>query len=139
MKQENKMVVVVKGVILHEGRVLIVKRAADDEVGSSTWETVGGKIDFGEEIEAALIREINEETGLTVTVDKVLYATTFKTDPTRQIILLAYLCHSESHDITISAEHSDFKWATKEQLELLLPSEIMKDFKQNNVFPALGM
>lgn len=139
MRQENKMVVVVKGVILLEGRVLIVKRAADDEVGNNTWETVGGKMEFGEDIEAALIREINEETGLTVTVDKILYATTFKTDPTRQIILLAYLCHSESHDIKLSAEHSDFKWATKEQLELLLPPEIMKDFEQNNVFSALGI
>jgi len=133
------MVVVVKGVILLEGRVLIVKRAADDEVGNNTWETVGGKMEFGEDIEAALIREINEEIGLTVTVDKILYATTFKTDPTRQIILLAYLCHSESHDIKLSAEHSDFKWATKEQLELLLPPEIMKDFEQNNVFSALGI
>lgn len=139
MRQENKMVVVVKGVILLEGRVLIVKRAADDEVGNNTWETVGGKMEFGEDIEAALIREINEEIGLTVTVDKILYATTFKTDPTRQIILLAYLCHSESHDIKLSAEHSDFKWATKEQLELLLPPEIMKDFEQNNVFSALGI
>ncbi|MGA9226055.1 MAG: NUDIX domain-containing protein [Mesobacillus sp.] len=139
MRQENKMVVVVKGVILLEGRVLIVKRAADDEVGNNTWETVGGKMELGEDIEAALIREINEEIGITVTVDKILYATTFKTDPTRQIILLAYLCHSESHDIKLSAEHSDFKWATKEQLELLLPPEIMKDFEQNNVFSALGI
>lgn len=44
----NKMVVVVKGVILNEGKVLIVQRAIDDEVGRETWECVGGKVDFGE-------------------------------------------------------------------------------------------
>lgn len=117
MSKENKIVVVVKGVILHEGRILIVKRAADDEVGRDTWETVGGKIEFGEDLETALTREVEEETGLKVTVEKILYATAFKTDPARQVVILTYLCKSSTKEILLSAEHSDFKWATKEQLK----------------------
>lgn len=139
MSKENKIVVVVKGVILHEGRILIVKRAADDEVGRDTWETVGGKIEFGEDLETALTREVEEETGLNVTVIKILYATAFKTDPARQVVILTYLCKSNTKEILLSAEHSDFKWATKEQLKIFLPSEIINDFELHNVFSTLGI
>jgi 8-oxo-dGTP diphosphatase len=46
MTNANKIVVTVKGVILNGGKVLIVKRANDDEIGGGTWECVGGKIEF---------------------------------------------------------------------------------------------
>jgi len=50
-----KFVVVLKGFILHKGKVLTVQRAHDDEVGGGTWELVGGQIHFGEDLEAALL------------------------------------------------------------------------------------
>lgn len=133
MTNENKMIVVVKGVIFNEGKVLIVKRANDDEIGGGTWECVGGKIEFGEDLETALEREIKEEVGLHVTVERTLFATTFKTDPARQVIIITYLCRSENNNIKLSKEHIAYLWSTKEQLELLLPPEILCDFKKNNV------
>jgi 8-oxo-dGTP diphosphatase len=134
MTNANKFVVAVKGLILHQGKVLIVQRANDDEIGGGTWELVGGKIEFGEDLETALVREIKEEVGLDVTVDKILYATTFKTDPTRQVVILTYLCRSNSRDVVLSKEHIDYRWSTKEQLRLLLTPEIISDFEKNNVF-----
>ncbi len=134
MTNANKMVVAVKGLILYEGKVLIVQRANDDEIGGGTWELVGGKIEFGEDLETALVREIKEEVGLDVTVDKILYATTFKTDPTRQVVILTYLCRSNNRDVVLSKEHIDYRWSTKEQLRLLLTPEIISDFEKNNVF-----
>jgi 8-oxo-dGTP diphosphatase len=134
MTYANKMVVAVKGLILHEGKVLIVQRAKDDEIGGGTWELVGGKIEFGEDLETALVREIREEVGLDVTVEKILYATTFKTDPTRQVVILTYLCRSNNRDVVLSKEHIDYRWSTKEQLRLLLTPEIINDFERNNVF-----
>ena len=44
MPNINEIVVAVKGVILNESKILIVKRANDDEVGGGTWECAGGKI-----------------------------------------------------------------------------------------------
>jgi 8-oxo-dGTP diphosphatase len=135
----NKIFVVVKGIILHEGKVLIVKRSADEEIGRDSWETVGGKIEFGEDLETALIREINEETGLTVAVERILFATTFKTDPVRQVVILSYLCKSSTRQVVLSAEHSDYQWADADQLRSLLPKAILQDFEQNNVFAQLGI
>jgi len=130
----NNIVVAVKGVILHVGKVLIIKRVKNDEIGGETWECAGGKLEFGESLETALKREIEEEVGLKVQIEKLLYATTFKTSPIRQVVILTYLCRSESDTIVLSKEHSDYRWSTKADLRSLLAADIIKDFERNNVF-----
>jgi 8-oxo-dGTP diphosphatase len=128
------MDVVVKGIIFHQGKMLIVKRSDDDEFGASTWEFVGGKVEFDEELEAALIRETKEETGIDISVDKLLYATSFQTNPFRKVILLKYKCKSKSNNVMISHEHSDYRWVTSEELRQYLPSHIMADLEKNHFF-----
>ena len=71
---------------------------------------------------------------LDVIVERILYATTFKTDRTRQAVILTYLCRSKNEKIVLSKEHIDYQWSTKEQLKLLLAPEIISDFERNNVF-----
>jgi 8-oxo-dGTP diphosphatase len=134
MTSLNEIVVVLKGFILHKGKVLTVQRAHDDEVGGGTWELVGGKIRFGEDLEAALLREIQEEVGLDVTVERILYATTFQTHATRQVVILTYLCKSDHHEVFLSQEHIDYRWSTKEQSRKLLPPAILHDFERNAVY-----
>lgn len=139
MSDQNKMVVAVKGLILHKGKVLVIKRADQDDVGAGTWECVGGKVDFGENLEDALIRETKEEVGLDIIVERILYATTFKTDPTRQVFILTYLCRcEESSNVLLSSEHSDYKWSTFKQLKTLLPVSILEDFEKHHVFSLEG-
>lgn len=130
----NKMVVVVKGIIFHNGKVLLVQRAKNDKIGGGTWECAGGKIEFGEDLTTALRREIKEEAGLDVTVGKILYATTFKTDPTRQVVVITYLCGSSDNFVTLSEEHTAYIWVSKEEIKGFLKSEIIKDFEKNHVF-----
>ncbi len=134
MSDQNNIVVAIKGLILNKGKILIIKRAYDDEVSPGDWECVGGKIEFGEDLETALIREINEEVGLSITVEKLLYATTFKTNPTRQVVIITYLCRSDEDTVILSDEHVEYKWATKDQLKEFLIPEILSDFEKNNIF-----
>jgi 8-oxo-dGTP diphosphatase len=58
--------VVVGAVIQHDGRVLILRRSADDFMGG-IWELPSGKVDPGETLDQSLAREVLEETGLRVT------------------------------------------------------------------------
>ncbi|WP_211656306.1 NUDIX hydrolase [Planococcus alpniumensis] len=134
MSNSFKIVVALKGVIVNDGEVLIVQRIKDDEVGGGTWECAGGKLEFGEALEGSLLREIKEEVDLDVVVEKLLYATTFKTDLTRQVVILTYLCSSSNREVLLSEEHVDYEWANKDQLKLRLPQEIVVDFEKNNVF-----
>ncbi|QGU94866.1 NUDIX domain-containing protein [Clostridium bovifaecis] len=131
---ENKIIVAVKGVILHDGKALIIKRSDYDGIGVGSWECVGGKIEFGENLEEALIREAREEVGLNITVEKLLYATTFKMDSSRQCVVLTYLCKSEEIEVELSKEHTAYLWATKEQLREFLMKSIIEDFDKNDVF-----
>ncbi|HJV16893.1 MAG TPA: NUDIX domain-containing protein [Bacillales bacterium] len=101
--------------------------------GEGTWECVGGKINFGEDLEMALIREAKEEVGLEITVEKILYATSYPS-PERHLIILTYLCRSKKSNVVLSEEHLDYRWCTKEQLRQMLPANILNDFEKNNVF-----
>lgn len=130
---KKTIIVVVKAFIVNKGKVLIVKRAAHDDVGGGSWETVGGKIEFGENLEQALIREVQEEAGIAVQVEDLLYATTFLTNPCRQIVLLTYLCRTDAEHVLLSSEHSQYLWAAKSELYTYLPSSIIQDLTQHRV------
>jgi len=130
----SKMVIALKACIFKEGRLLLVKRVPSDKVGGGTWETVGGKLDFGEKLEEALVREAQEETSLLINPTELLYATSFLTDPARQMVMLVYLATVKEGTVNLSEEHSEYKWATKEEARSLLPANIIRDFEQNNIF-----
>jgi 8-oxo-dGTP diphosphatase len=57
-------------VVVHDGRVLLVKRGKEPLLGR--WVVPGGTVELGETLEEAIVREIEEETGLTVVPREVL-------------------------------------------------------------------
>ncbi|WP_158751984.1 (deoxy)nucleoside triphosphate pyrophosphohydrolase [Acidobacterium sp. S8] len=58
---------VAAGLILRNGEVLICQRRADQAMALK-WEFPGGKMEPGESAEQALVRELEEELGVTATV-----------------------------------------------------------------------
>ncbi len=134
---ENKIVVAVKGIINYKGRILIIKRSENDGIGAGIWEFPGGKIKFGETLETALSREVKEETGLSVTIEKLLYAGTFKTHENRQTVILSYRCSAGSDGVTLSREHQSFLWADREQAEKMLSKPIIDDLNRSSVWECI--
>jgi 8-oxo-dGTP diphosphatase len=66
MNQGKKLLLVVAVALIDaDGRVLLAQRPAGKTLGG-LWEFPGGKLDEGELPEAALIRELDEELGITV-------------------------------------------------------------------------
>jgi len=57
-------------VIVHEGRVVLVKRRFDPLAGQ--WSIPGGAVEAGETLEACVAREMAEETGFAVEVGPVV-------------------------------------------------------------------
>lgn len=54
----------VGGVVVHERRVLLVQRGREPMKGQ--WSLPGGLLELGESLEAAVTREVEEETGMQV-------------------------------------------------------------------------
>ena len=73
------------------------------------WEVPGGKVDPGETFDRTLIREVREETSLSVVLDGVAGVSEFET-PEARFVVLFMNAHSDSSNIKISAEHKNFAW-----------------------------
>lgn len=61
----------VTGVLIENDRILLVKQRLIDE--DREWSLPGGKVEPGESLADALVRELKEETGLDVAVASLLY------------------------------------------------------------------
>lgn len=127
----------VKGILVRQGQVLLVRRSMQDISGPGLWEFPGGKIDFGETPEAALVREVWEETGLRVEAGPLLYTAAPVVGPGRQLLLLHYLCAAPQGAVRLSEEHEDALWAGKARLREVLNPGALRDMERNDVFERL--
>lgn len=124
--------VAVKGIIRRDGKILVLRRAANEEHKPNIWETVGGRIDEGEVPEEALRREILEETNLEVEIEEPFNIFNFKRDTGEFIVGITFLCDWVSGEVQVSEEeHSEFKWIESREFENMesvpsLHSEIKK-------------
>lgn len=133
----NKISVIVKGIIIYKNKVLLLKRCEKDEINPGKWEFVGGRVEFGEDLEEALKREVMEETGINVNIDKILYATTYRRKENRQAFINVYKCFAKDGKVLLSEEHKEYKWVSKEEFRKLLYKDILKDIDKYNILPLI--
>ena len=104
---------VVAALIWQGDRFLICQRPAHKARGL-LWEFVGGKVEPGETMEAALIRECREELDITVDVQGI-YTQVDHAYPDIHIRLTLFHC-TIAEGIPQLLEHNDLQW--------ILPSQI---------------
>jgi len=112
----NKLYPAIKGIVLKDGKVLIMKRSLTEDHAQGLWDTPGGAIDFGEDPIECLKREVKEEANLEIEVLKPLRVWSFLKNPETQIIGITILCKYKSGEVKLSEEHTEFKWIKPEEI-----------------------
>ena len=110
-----KLFVGAKGVVHCNGKVLLVRESNKYADGSEPgkWDMVGGRIDSGEKVREGLIREVEEESGLSVAPGELLGV--FDGFPVIRgeechVVRLYFLCEALSDAVVLSEDHDEFAW-----------------------------
>jgi 8-oxo-dGTP diphosphatase len=110
MATTPKHSVSVAGVVVRDdNRILVIRR---DDTGH--WEAPGGVLELDESFEDGVRREVLEETGLKVTVERL---TGVYKNLTHGIVALVYRCRPVAGDTHPTAEAREVRWMTKEQVQ----------------------
>ena len=106
------------GALVRSGdRYLLVQRGKEPRKG--LWAVPGGKVEFGETLEAAAAREVLEETGLEVAVGAVAWVGNAIGDG-YHFVLIDFHASVVGGDLAPGDDAADARWVTKEEA-LALP------------------
>lgn len=109
------MTEVVAGLVWREGRFLICQRPKNKTL-PLLWEFAGGKVEPGETKEAALIREFQEELGVSIAVGEVFTEITH-TYPDITVHLTLFHAAIPAGEPQL-LEHNDLRWIKPEEIPL---------------------
>ena len=90
------------------GEILLTERRADQPL-PLYWEFPGGKIEPGEAPEAALVREIHEELGVRIRVERV-WDVLFHAYPEYDVYMMVYRCELLPGETPRAVEVKDLAW-----------------------------
>jgi mutator protein MutT len=109
----------VGGVVLSQGRVLLIRRGTPPLEGE--WSIPGGMLEVGETILEGVQRELAEETGIEVRVrDLIEVLERISLDPAGKpkyhFVILDYLCEKISGQARAGSDVTDVAWAAEAEL-----------------------
>ena len=126
----DKYRILVKGIVQYEDKYLVVRKWFDDRVSEPyQWGFIDGAIDFKEPPDKAVLRCINEQTGLSATIERILYTWTFSTGEIFNIGI-SYLCRVTFDEVVLSEELTDAQWVKREELEYYIERRILDDIEE---------
>src|SRR3954469_21425074 len=103
----------VAGVVVdHAGRVLVIQRR-----DNGRWEPPGGILERDETFEEGVVREIAEETGVAVEVERL---TGVYKNMTRGIVAIVYRCRLIGGSAHPTNESAAAEWVTPTEVERLM-------------------
>ena len=110
-----------------KGNILIIKTP------NRGWDCTGGQVEEGEDLEAGVLREIMEESGITAKVKSLcaVYSNVGKytfydgITPVPTKVMFDFICEYESGECRTSEESSEVIWVPKENVLDYLSSPVM--------------
>jgi ADP-ribose pyrophosphatase len=109
----DRPILAVGAVVVRDGKVLLTKRGR--EPGRGLWSLPGGAVHPGEELKAAVIRELREECGLEVAVEEVAEVVEWMIHDAEgrlqyHYVILDYRTRWLRGDLSLSEEVEEARW-----------------------------
>jgi len=110
----------VSAILLDEDdQILFLRRSKNDDFMPGSWDIPGGGLEYGEEPEEGLRREIREETGLEIQIIRILTVSTYFMGEVQRLDI-TYLCSAiDSYKLKLSNEHVEDRWVWKDGINSL--------------------
>ena len=123
------MLNVVLNACIKDGKILLVKRAK--EPYKDKWGLPAGKIEFGEHVKKASLREFREETGIDAEFKgiKGIFSEVVRENDDAKLHFFLYLCRLKADTDEIKPnDEGEFRWFRLEELENFKEDFIVSDF-----------
>jgi len=91
-----------------KGEILLLQRSRSDNRRPLGWDLPGGNVEYNEDPNEAVLRELMEEAGLQAHESQVFYVGTETED--HYIVTLLYKGSAATTDVLLSHEHEQFRW-----------------------------
>ena len=123
----DRPVVGVGGVVIEDGRALLIKRGSEPLLGQ--WSIPGGTLELGESLQDGVARELLEETGLEVQVLDMIEAfdrifldpaapnAGDRSRPKYHFVIVDYLCERLAGEAKAGSDVTDIAYAREDELE----------------------
>lgn len=98
--------------------LMLHRTKKENDINKDKWIGIGGHFEEGESPEECLLREVKEETGLTLTSWNFCGLITFLSDAWQTEYMCLYTADSFEGEL-ISCEEGELKWVKKKDLEKL--------------------
>ncbi|HLC81909.1 MAG TPA: NUDIX domain-containing protein [Candidatus Nanoarchaeia archaeon] len=120
MVEEIELFTAVKAFIVYNGKVLLLKESTKYTDGANTgkFDVVGGRIKPGQRFDESLIREIKEETGLSVRIGRPFFVNEWRPvvrEEQWQIVGTFFECFANSDKVVLSEDHDKHVWISPEE------------------------
>lgn len=129
LKDDRRLVV---GALIADraGRIYVQRRSLERELFPGAWDIVGGHVESGETLEAALAREVREETGWLVTdLGAVVEIIDWEAGGVerREVDLLVTVAGDLTRPLLEADKHSEGRWIGPQETDVLLESRSPTD------------
>ena len=136
MEKEKKIIIKVRAIILHEGKLLVVRHPHD----TSFVALAGGHLEWGEDVKECLSREMIEELGVKPDIGRLFYINTFTQTDNKQYVEFFFEVKNggdylDTEKLTRSHAHeiAEIVWISPTDDVKILPKLFAEDFKAGRV------